>query len=807
MHAVTGIRSMAVSSLPSSFLFVFLLLLCSLLSVCMVSSSTVVSVEEEEPESFIVFMMKSEKPRAFSTHHHWYSSIIRTLSPLSNHSSELLYTYERVAHGFSARLTPSQASQLRNVPGVISVLPDHLHQLQTTLSPQFLGLSDSDPSGLWRVSDYGADIIVGVLDTGIWPERPSFSGQGLSPRPPSWMSKCQVGSDFPATSCNNKIIGARSYYTGYQAATRTRTRKQQRIDDEVSAETSSPRDNNGHGTHVASIAAGSAVANANLFGYAQGEARGIATKARIAVYKVCYRGGCADSDILAGMDQAVKDGVDVLSLSIGGPDGGASGAARDYSQDPLAIGAFGAVEYGVNVVCAAGNYGPRPYTARNIAPWILTVGASTINREFPAVVILGDGRTFTGTSLYSGAPPSPNLVSVVYGADANSVDCVSRQLDASKVTGKIVFCEQGGGIVDKGLAVKRAGGVGMIVPNLPYEGYELVANADLIPTSVVTAPDGEIIRNYVRSTSLSPTARFEFRGTVIGPSPSAPRVAAMSGRGPNIRTPEILKPDVIAPGINILAAWTGARAPSQSSADDRRTEFNIMSGTSMACPHVSALAAMLQKLYPLWNPGAIKSALMTTAVTQDNSGNGLIDLSTGQPSVPYFHGSGHVDPTRVADPGLVYDTGIDDYVDFLCTIGYDSQTIALFLRDGPPVDCSTRNLGNPGSLNYPSFSVVLKNNLLTVKYKRTVKNVGTVKNVVYVAQGNISPRNAVNVNVSPNRLEFSEGNDILSYEVTFTSATPTDAGAYGSLVWSDGTHIVSSPIAVMWQGAALKSEL
>nr|GMC73111.1 subtilisin-like protease SBT1.4 [Ipomoea batatas] len=743
-------------------------------------------------------MSKSKKPGAFSTHHHWYSSIIRTLSPLSNHSSELLYTYERVANGFSARLTPSQASELQNVPGVISVLRDQVHQLQTTLSPQFLGLSDSDPSGLWQISDYGADIIVGVLDTGIWPERASFSGQGLSPRPDSWLSKCQASEDFPATSCNNKIIGARFFFTGNQAATRN---WKQRIGDGFDVESVSPRDMNGHGTHVASTAAGSIVQNANLFGYAQGEARGVAVKAKIAVYKVCWFGSCADSDILAGMDQAVNDGVDVLSLSIGGPDGG---AAREYSRDPLAIGAFGAVEHGVNVVCAAGNYGPNPYTARNIAPWILTVGASTINREFPAVVTLGDGRAFTGTSLYSGEPPSPNLVPMVYGAG-----CLSGQLDASIVTGKIVFCEQGGGIsnVDKGVFVKQAGGVGMIIPNFPNKAYELVANADMIPTSAVTAPDGDLIRNYASSTQLSPTARIEFRGTVIGASPSAPRVAAMSGRGPNIRTPEILKPDVIAPGINILAAWTGAKSPSQSSADDRRTEFNIMSGTSMACPHVSGLAAMLQKVYPLWNPGAIKSALMTTAVTQDNSGISLIDLSTGQPSVPYYHGSGHVDPTRAADPGLVYDTGIDDYVDFLCNIGYDSNTIALFLRDGPLVDCSTRNLGNPGTLNYPSFSVVFNNNLQTVTYKRTVKNVGSVKNPVYDVAVSI-PSNVL-VTVSPTRLVFSETNNILSYKVTFTSITPTNAGAFRSLVWSDGTgHFVTSPIAVIWgQGVALQAEL
>ncbi|XP_019193182.1 PREDICTED: subtilisin-like protease SBT1.4 [Ipomoea nil] len=772
---------MAVPSFPSSFLFIFFLL-CTLLS------STVVSVEEEEPGSFIVFMSKSKKPQAFSTHHHWYSSIIRSLSPLSSHSSsELVYTYDRVAHGFSARLTPSQASELRNVPGVISVLPDHIHQLQTTRAPQFSGLTDS--SGLWPNSDYGADIIIGVVDTGIWPERRSFSGQGLSPRPSSWLTKCQVGPDFPATSCNNKIIGARVFYQGNVAATGKA----------LNQSSLSPRDMDGHGTHVASIAAGSIVQNANLFGYAQGEARGTAVKAKIAVYKVCLGPGCTDSDILAAIDQAVKDGVDVLSLSIGG-------VARPYHEDPIAIGAFGAVEHGVIVSCAARNDGPNRYTATNLAPWMLTVGASTIDREFPAVVTLGNRRSFTGTSLYSGVPPSSNPVPVVYGGQANSLYCLSGQLDASKVISKIVFCEPGGNnsVVSKGLAVLGAGGYGMIIPNpLPY-GFQLQANADLVPTSLVTVADGDIIREYVRSTPLA-TAKIEFKRTVIGNSPSAPRVAAFSSRGPNSLTPEILKPDVIAPGVNILAAWTDAKGP--SAGDYRRTEFNIISGTSMACPHVSGLAAMLQKLYPLWNPGAIKSALMTTAVTQDNSGNSLIDLSTGQPSVPYFHGSGHVNPTRAVDPGLVYDTGIDDYVDFLCTIGYTSQQIALFVRDGPQVDCSRRNLGNPGSLNYPSFSVLFKNNLRTVKYKRTVKNVGRVKNVVYTAQWNISPPNLVTVNVSPNRLQFTERNDILSYEVTFTSVTPFALEVYGSLVWSDGTHSVSSPIVVLWQRAALKSEL
>ncbi|XP_019193564.1 PREDICTED: subtilisin-like protease SBT1.4 [Ipomoea nil] len=760
---------------PSSFLFIFIL---CLLSVCRVSVSSL-----EEPKSFIVFMMKSEKPQLFSTHHDWYSSIIHTLSPLSNHSrsSELLYTYEHVAHGFSARLTPSQASELANVPGVISVLPDRLVELQTTRSPQFLGLI-SGSSNLGPSSDYGADIIIGVLDSGIWPERSSFSDRGLNPIPNSWRNKCEVGPNFPATSCNRKIIGARAYYRGYEAE----------IGKPIVGEPKSARDVNGHGTHVASIAAGSAVANANVNGHARGEARGIATNARIAVYKVCWLGTCSNADILSGMDQAVADGVHVLSLSLTSKS--KTGFALPYDEDLIAIGAFGAVQKGVIVSCAAGNYGPDPYTAVNLAPWILTVGASTIDREFPAVVTLGNSRSFTGTSLYSGVQPSRIQVPVVYGGSANSFYCFPGQLDASKVRGRIVFCEQGDdtSIVDKGVAVSQAGGVGMIVPNLPNEGYQLEPNADRIPTAVVTVADGEIIRQYVRTASF-PTARIEFKGTVIGNSPSAPRVAAFSCRGPNFLTPEILKPDVIAPGVNILAAWTGSL-----------TEFNMISGTSMACPHVSGLAAMLKKIYPSWSPAAIKSALMTTAYTVDNSGRGtLIDLYTRQPTTPHAYGSGHVDPTHAVDPGLVYDAGVNDYVDFLCTIGYDSRKIALFLRNSPLVDCRNRNLGNPGSLNYPSFSVLFKNNLQTVIYKRTVKNVAKVRNVAY--QVTVQTPSNVRVTVSPNRLVFTDRIDTLSYEVTFQSLRQS-ADSFGSLRWSDGTHLVTSPIAVSWEGRSV-SEL
>lgn len=569
-----------------------------------------------------------------------------------------------------------------------------------------------------------------------------------------------------------------------------------------SVESKSPRDTEGHGTHTASTAAGSVVPNAGFYEFARGEARGMAVKARIAAYKICWSNGCYDSDILAAMDQAIEDGVHVISLSVG-----ASGLAPQYDHDSIAIGAFGAAKHGVLVSCSAGNSGPGPYTACNIAPWILTVGASTIDREFPADVILGNGRTFGGVSLYSGDPLGDSKLQLVYADDCGSRYCYPGKLNSSKVTGKIVICDRGGNArVEKGSAVKIAGGVAMIMANTAESGEELIADSHLIPATMVGQAAADKIRDYARS-DPTPTATIVFKGTVIGISPSAPKVAAFSSRGPNHLSPEILKPDVIAPGVNILAGWTGTSAPTDLDIDPRRVEFNIISGTSMSCPHVSGLAGLLRNAYPDWSPAAIKSALMTTAYNLDNNGNNITDLATGDKSTPFIHGAGHVDPNRALDPGLVYDVDDTDYVAFLCAIGYDSKRIAVFVRESAEVDCASQSLATPGDLNLPSFSVVFDGKKREVKYKRAVKNVGSSRDAIYEVKVKSPP--SVEISVSPSKLMFGEDNEKLLYEITFTSTVALDklsvtSQGFGSIEWSDGTHVVRSPVAVMWrQGSAI----
>ncbi|KAG5141796.1 hypothetical protein JHK82_017491 [Glycine max] len=767
---------------PFSLLFLFL-------SLCFSASS---SSSDDAPRTYIIHVAQSQKPSLFTSHKTWYSSILRSLPPSSPPATPL-YTYSSAAAGFSVRLSPSQASLLRRHPSVLALLPDQIRHPHTTHTPRFLGLADS--FGLWPNSDYADDVIVGVLDTGIWPELKSFSDENLSPisSSSSWKGSCQSSPDFPSSLCNNKIIGAKAFYKGYESYL------ERPIDE--SQESKSPRDTEGHGTHTASTAAGAVVSNASLFHYAQGEARGMATKARIAAYKICWKLGCFDSDILAAMDEAVSDGVHVISLSVG-----ASGYAPQYYRDSIAVGAFGAARHNVLVSCSAGNSGPGPSTAVNIAPWILTVGASTVDREFPADVILGDGRVFGGVSLYYGEKLPYFKLPLVYAKDCGSRYCYMGSLESSKVQGKIVVCDRGGNArVEKGSAVKLAGGLGMIMANTEANGEELLADAHLLAATMVGQAAGDKIKEYIKL-SQYPTATIEFRGTVIGGSePSAPQVASFSSRGPNHLTSQILKPDVIAPGVNILAGWTGRVGPTDLDIDPRRVEFNIISGTSMSCPHASGIAALLRKAYPEWSPAAIKSALMTTAYNVDNSGGNIKDLGSGKESNPFIHGAGHVDPNRAINPGLVYDLDTGDYVAFLCSVGYDANQIAVFTRE-PAAEsvCEgkvgrTGKLASPGDLNYPSFAVKLGGEGDLVKNKRVVTNVGSEVDAVYTVK--VNPPPGVGVGVSPSTIVFSAENKTQAFEVTFSRVKLDGSESFGSIEWTDGSHVVRSPIAVTWSGA------
>lgn len=741
-------------------------------------------------QTYIVHMNQNSKPDSYSTHRDWYSASLQSLSldSSSDSDSSLLYTYSSAYHGFAASLEPDQAELLRRYHSVLGVYEDQVYQLHTTRTPEFLGL-DRD-SGLSEGRNNGQeiklsqDVVVGVLDTGVWPESKSYDDTGMLPIPAKWKGKCESGPDFSPNLCNKKLIGARSFSKGYNMATGGNVMKKPH-------EIESPRDQDGHGTHTSSTAAGSHVPNASLLGYAPGTARGMAVNARVATYKVCWSSGCFGSDILAGMDQAILDGVDVLSLSLGG-------GSAPYYRDTIAIGAFTAMEKGIFVSCSAGNSGPAAGSLANTAPWIMTVGAGTLDRNFPAFATLGKKR-FTGVSLYSGEGMGPNPVGLVYDKGSNNTSsgnmCLPGSLNPEAVRGKVVLCDRGiNARVEKGAVVRDAGGIGMILANTAASGEELVADSHLLPAVAVGKKIGDVIREYVRS-DRNPTALLSFGGTVLNVRPS-PVVAAFSSRGPNMVTPQILKPDVIGPGVNILAAWSEAVGPSGMANDTRKTQFNIMSGTSMSCPHISGLAALLKAAHPAWSPSAIKSALMTTAYTEDNTKGPLHDAATNELSNPWAHGSGHVDPQKALSPGLVYDISPQDYITFLCSLDYTADHIQAIVKHGN-VTCA-KKFSDPGQLNYPSISVLFDKKKV-VRYARTVTNVGAAGSV-YQVTVNAPP--TVQVTVKPTKLVFKNVGDKLRYTLTFVSSKGGNQvmgkPAFGSIIWSNAQHQVRSPIAISW---------
>ncbi|XP_047063739.1 subtilisin-like protease SBT1.4 [Lolium rigidum] len=767
--------------------------LCIMLAVVFAAAA---AEETEKQSSYIVHVAHKHAPllpdRGGLVATGAYVSFLRDHIPvhMSVPASRVLYSYSH-----AARLTGRQAARLASQRSVLAVVPDATLQLHTTLTPSFLGLSAW--SGLLPASNSATDVVIGVMDSGVYPiDRASFAADpSLPPLPPGkFRGSCVSAPSFNASAyCNGKLVGAKAFYEGYELDLGRPINETE--------ESRSPLDTNGHGTHTASTAAGSAVADVALYGYARGKAVGMAPGARIASYKVCWKYGCKASDILAAFDEAIADGVDVISTSLG-----STGWAQPFDMDSIAVGAFSAVRKGIIVSASAGNSGPRESTADNVAPWLLTVGASTINRRFAADVVLGNGDTFSGASFYAGPPLGATKIPLVYGRTVGSKSCEAGKLNASLVAGKIVLCDPGVNFV-QGEAVKLAGGVGAIFTSAKEMGEQAFGSPQILPATAVTFTAAKKIQKYI-SKNTSPMATIVFQGTVIGPTPPSPRMASFSSRGPNVLAPEILKPDITAPGVEILAAWTGASSPSGLEWDTRRVQYNIVSGTSMSCPHVSGIAALLRQARPEWSPAAIKSALMTTAYNLDSAGGVIGDMSTGKASTPFGRGAGHVDPNRAVDPGLVYDAGAEDYITFLCALGYTDDQVAIFTRDGPATNCSTHAGSSVGDHNYPAFAAVFsskKHKVIT--QRRVVRNVGGNTEATYNAT--VTSPAGVRVTVKPRKLRFSVTEDTQEYEITFTRAAGSvkEAYTFGSIVWSDGEHTVTSPIAITWPSTSKIAEI
>jgi subtilisin family serine protease len=680
---------------------------------------------------------------------------------------EKVYDYKYAFNGFSARLTRGQVAIAKADPGVLTVEKAQEVTMDTATTPAFLGLTDP-ATGLWTAprNIKGENVIIGIIDSGIWPESKSFSDRDAngkliySPNPGIWHGKkCAEAEAWDGSMCNKKLIGAQFFC------------ESRGCDGVLEHEFLSPRDYNGHGTHTASTAGGNqnvpTTQGAALFG----SVNGIAPRARIAAYKVCFdngAGGCGANtgDSVAAIDKAVHDGVDVLNYSI-------SGTQTNY-LDAVEVAYLFAADAGVFVATSAGNSGPTASTVAHISPWLAAVAAGTHNRNGMSTVTLGNGATYTGASLTPGIGSTQLIYAEsVKKADAAAADaqlCFPNTLDPALTTGKIVLCDRGvNARVEKSAVVRDAGGVGMILRNLTPSSL----NADLhsIPTVHVDEVAGAAIKTYVDTAGASATASWP-NATVVLDAP-APDVAAFSSRGPSrAGGGDILKPDFMLPGVDILAAV----APPGNAGKD----FDIYSGTSMSSPHVAGVAALLTQARPSWSPAAMRSAMATTADAVSRAGL----------RQPLNVGSGHVRPNLMVNPGLVYDAGFNDYLAFLKGQGLCCASSAGI----PALDAS--------DLNQPSLAVgdLAGSQTLT----RRVTNVGGSA-ATYAAT--VAAPDGFTVNVSPSSLAIPAGaTRTFTVTVTRTDA-PVDTFRFGSLTWSDGTHSVRSPIVIRPVALAVPAQL
>ncbi|HYY11298.1 MAG TPA: S8 family serine peptidase [Kineosporiaceae bacterium] len=707
---------------------------------------------------------------------------------ITRSGAKVLTRYSVALNGFAARLTGAQAAALSKAPGVLEVAPNKTVTTHTTETPALLGLSGKN--GLWSKlggqANAGNGVVVGVIDSGYTPESPSFAGKPVTAPVPqkvgvpyrtvtgriamkksdgnTFTGLCQAGQDFPATTCNSKVISARYYRATVDAAGGPSAL--------VPEESLSPRDGNSHGTHTGSTAVGNPVSHVKIRGVDFGSASGMAPGAKLAVYKALWSFKTNPSsasgsfvDIISAIDQAVADGVDVINYSVGG--------GSSFDLDDLAF--LHAAAAGVFVSASAGNSGPAATSVEHQAPWLTTVAATTAHR-FEGTVVLGNGKKYLGVSLSRSPLPSAPLVlaaSAAVSGDAgkDAAKCAPNSLDPSAVTGKIVVCDRG--VYDrvaKSAEVKRAGGVGMILTNVSPNSLD--PDVHSVPTVHVDEVAGAAIKAYVASTA-TPTASFAVGNTTGSKPTPLPQIAGFSSRGPAEGTgADLVKPDIAAPGVGIIAAV----APSRNEGDFYGPE----SGTSMSAPHIAGLAALFLQVHPQWSPAVIKSAMMTTATD-------LLGPDGKPVRDPFAQGAGFVNPRRFLTPGLVYDAGVNDYLAYLEGQGLDTQSGVK------AIDAS--------DVNVPSIGIGALAGKQTVTRRVTAFTPGTYRASIAVP--------GVTTTVSPKVLTFTKAGQTKSFTVTFTRAKAA-LGAFGtgSLTWTGPKGLtVRSPVAVRPVAVAAPAEV
>nr|AID21619.1 At4g21323p-like protein [Arabidopsis halleri] len=679
-------------------------------------------------------------------------------------NKSMVYSYHHGFSGFAAKLKPAEAEKLKKHPEVIILLENRKLGLQTTRTWDYLGQFSTPTSseGLLHETNMGSGAIIGVIDSGIWSESGAFDDDGYGPIPKQWKGQCVSGDQFSPVDCNKKLIGAKYYIDGLNADLETSINS--------TTEYLSPRDRNGHGTQVSSTVAGSFVSNVTLPGLSSGSImRGSAPKAHIAMYKTCWdvEGGmCSVADVWKAFDEAIHDGVDILSVSIGG----SALKSLDVEID-IAIPALHAVNKGIPVVSPAGNGGSRYSSVINISPWILTVAATTLDRSFPTLITLENNKTFLGQSLYTG--PEISFTDLICTADHSNLDQITK--------GKVIMHFSMGPTPPMTPdIVQKNGGIGLIDVRSPSDSrVECPAN---FPCIYVDLEVGSELYTYIQTTSSLKIKISPYK-TIFGER-VASKVAKSSARGPSSFSPAILKPDIAAPGVTLLTP----RIPT----DEDTSEF-AYSGTSMATPVIAGIVALLKISHPNWSPAAIKSALVTTAMKTDPYGERLtVDGGNYKVADAFDYGGGLVNLEKATDPGLVYDMDINDYIHYLCSQALYTDKKVSALTGNVTSKCPSSG-SSILDLNVPSITIPdLKRN---VTVTRSVTNVGPVKSVYKPV---IETPLGFKVVVSPKKLKFNKRRNKVAFKVRVSpgSHRVNTAFFFGSLTWSDGLHNVTIPISL-----------
>ncbi|KAF3322146.1 subtilisin-like protease SBT3.5 [Carex littledalei] len=680
----------------------------------------------------------------------------------------------------------------------------------TTYTPHMLGL----PRYVWPQRGHGPrdgeGVVIGVIDTGINPTHPSFA---YNPKYPSGSNKdvplyagtCEICQNFTAGSCNGKIITARYYAAGAAAV----------IPLNASIDLS-PFDALGHGSHVASIAAGNWGVPVVVNGFMYGFASGMAPSARLAVYKAMYPQGGTVTDIISAIDQAAQDRVDVLVLSIGPDEPPADGITF---LSVLDITLLFARRAGIFVAQAAGNRGPDPASVSSFSPWAMGVAASTTSRAYTPILVLGNGYRIKGIGL-SAPTPGDGLFrfTLVAARDATSTSLASAEecqnpgaLKLARVAGSIVICSFSQGFYNGTSAITA---ILDTATSLGFLGFILVANplygdfvAEPLPFHIpgIMVPrvtDAQVIWNYYNNhtirdtngivTTYGASAAIK-EGRIATFANTAPAVARTSSRGPDITNnqlnpADVLKPDILAPGDQIWGAWSPVSLLSPILSGQH---FALISGTSMAAPHVAGVAALVKQYHPSWTPAMIASALSTTASKHDRLGRPIMsqgpELYRLYQSTPFDYGSGLINPSGALDPGLVFPSEFEDYIKFLCSL---SNTTSRDIFLATKVTCVAPS-DTPSDLNLPSITISSLRGCQSIR--RYVKNVAgkteTYLPAVHVPDG-------VSVHVNPSWFEIGP-DGIQHLEITFNVTEASESFNFGELVLIGSLdHIVRLPLVV-----------